>query len=90
MKGSYPMKKYLNSYSIMMPFTDHIDEICQDIKEQYESGVATCVLFEMTLVPEGNPPADKVSKMCRQYRKVQEKLNAASQEIVKAISNNVK
>lgn len=70
------MKKYLNSYSIMMPFTDHIDEICQDIKEQYESGVATCVLFETTLVPEGNPPADKVSKMCRQYRKFQEKLNS--------------
>ena len=70
------MKKYLNSYSIMMPFTDHIDEICQDIKEQYESGVATCALFNMTLVPEGNPPADKVSKMCSQYRKFQEKLNS--------------
>ena len=70
------VKKYLNSYSIMMPFTDHIDEICEDIKEQYESGVATCVLFSMTLVPEGNPPADKVSKMCSQYRKFQEKLNS--------------
>lgn len=70
------MKKYLNSFSIMMPFTDHIDEICQDIKEQYENGVATCVLFEMTLVPEGNPPADKVSKMCKKYRQFQEKLNS--------------
>lgn len=69
------MKKYLNSYSIMMPFTDHIDEICQDIKEQYESGVSTCALFEMTLVPEGNPPVDKVGKMCKKYRLFQEKLN---------------
>ena len=60
----------------MMPFTDHIDEICQDIKEQYESGVATCALFKMTLVPEGNPPVDKVSKMCKSYRLFQEKLNS--------------
>ena len=70
------MKKYLNSYSIMFPDTAHLDEICQDIKEQYENGVATCALFEMTLVPEGNPPADKVGKLCKKYRLFQEKLNS--------------
>ena len=68
--------KYLNSYSIMPLDLDHIDEIVQDIKEQYATGVATCALFSMTLVPEGNPPVDKVGNMCRIYAKFQEKLNA--------------
>lgn len=69
-------KKYLNSYSIMPLDLDHIDEIVQDIKEQYATGVATCALFSMTLVPEGSPPVDKVGNMCRIYAKFQEKLNA--------------
>ena len=48
----------LHLYSIMPLDTDHIDEICADIRNQYETGVATCALFSMTLVPEGNPPSD--------------------------------
>ena len=66
----------LNSYSIMPLDINHIDEICNDIKEQYESGVATCALFCMTLVPEGNPPADKVGVLCKKYALFQEKLNS--------------
>lgn len=71
------MKKgILNSYSIMPLDLDHFDEICQDIKEQYENGVSSCALFSMTLVPEGNPPADKVGSLCKKYAKFQEKLNS--------------
>ena len=71
------MKKgLLNSYSIMPLDTEHFDEICQDIKEQYENGVCSCALFSMTLVPEGNPPANKVGSLCRKYKKFQDKLNS--------------
>lgn len=54
--------------------TEHIEEICQDIKEQYEGGVASCALFSMTLVPEGNPPSDKVGPLCRKYKKFKDRL----------------
>lgn len=67
-------KSILNSYSIMPLDTEHIDEICQDIKEQYESGVCSLALFSMTLVPEGNPPADKAGSFCRKYKLFQDKL----------------
>ncbi len=67
---------FLNSYSIMPLDLDHLDEICNDIKEQYETGVATCALFSMTLVPEGNPPANKVEILCKKYEKFQSKLNS--------------
>lgn len=48
-------------YSIMSLNTEHIDEICADIKKQYESGVATCALFMIKLVPEGDPAYDKAT-----------------------------
>ncbi len=47
--------------------TDHLDKICEDIRQQYENGVASCALFNMTLVPEGNPPVDKVGVLCRKF-----------------------
>lgn len=61
------IKMDLRLYSIMPLDTEHIEEICLDIKEQYETGVATCALFMMTLVPEGKPPVDKVGQLCRKY-----------------------
>ncbi len=61
------MENKLYSYSIMPLDTEHLEEICQDIKCQYESGVASCALFSMTLVPEGNPPSDKVGVLCKRY-----------------------
>lgn len=69
-------KSLLNSYSIMPLDLDHFDEICQDIKEQYENGVSSCALFSMTLVPEGSPPVDKVGSLCKKYKKFQDKLNS--------------
>ena len=67
-------KTRLYSFSIMSLDTDHIEDICQDIKEQYESGVASCALFSMTLVPEGDPPADKVRPLCEKYKKFKDRL----------------
>jgi len=55
------------SYSIMPLDTDHLEEICQDIRYQYENKIATCALFCMTLVPEGNPPMDKAGALCEKY-----------------------
>lgn len=68
-------KSFLRSYTIMYPDTDHLEEICADIKEQYESGVADCALFEMTLVPEGNPPSDKVTILCEKYEQFKRRLD---------------
>ncbi len=67
---------HLHSYSIMPLDTSHIDEICQDIKEQYEKGIAKMALFSMTLVPEGNPPVDKATLLCKKYKLFQDRLNS--------------
>lgn len=65
----------LQLYTIMPLDTKHIDEICEDIKNQYEQGVADCPLFKMTLVPEGNPPIDKAKIMSEQYALFRKKLS---------------
>lgn len=70
------MENMLHLYSIMPLDTEHLDEICQDIREQYKKGVLSCALFCMTLVPEGNPPADKVGILCQKYDLFKEKLDA--------------
>ena len=67
--------KKLHLYSIMPLDINHIDEICEDIKLQYEKGVSTCPLFKMTLVPEGNPPVNKAKSFCEQYRIFKTKLD---------------
>ena len=71
------MKNTLHIYSIVSyNQPEHINEICEDIRQQYESGVITCALFSMTLVPEGNPVADKVSAFCNKYKLFKDKLDA--------------
>lgn len=57
----------LQLYSIMPLDTVHLEEICQDVRHQYENGTATCALFMMTLVPEGDPPVDKVGVLCAKF-----------------------
>jgi hypothetical protein len=47
------------NFSIMPLDLEHIDEICQDIKYQYENGTASMALFVMRLVPEGDPTLPK-------------------------------
>lgn len=68
-------KTKLHSYTIMPLFVEHIDDICSDIKEQIESGVASCALFSMTLVPEGNPPTNKAKILCEKYKKFKARLD---------------
>ncbi len=62
-------------YSIMGLYTAHVEEICQDIKEQYDSGVATCALFMIKLVPEGNPAIDKAGIEGEKYTLFQKRLS---------------
>lgn len=69
------MKKML-LYSIMPLDTEHITQICEDIHAQYRAGITTCPLFCMTLVPEDDPPVDKVSAFCAQYAQFKERLDA--------------
>ena len=54
-------------YSIMPLFTDHVKEICDDIERQYRDGIATEVLFKMTLTPEGNPAVNKARLLCEKF-----------------------
>ena len=64
----------LHLYSIVRPDLAHMDEICGDIKQQYENGVATCALFSMTLSPEGSTPLVRVRRMCETYKQFRQKL----------------
>lgn len=61
-------------FSMMPLLEDHVEELCQDIKQQVEKGITALPLFIMTLVPEGNPPVDKVSEYCRVYDMYRERL----------------
>lgn len=61
-------------FSIMPLDTEHLEEICRDIEAQYQNKISDCALFKMTLVPEGNPPADKASILCEKYKKFQNRL----------------
>ena len=62
------------SYSIMRLDTEHIDEICEDIKLQYENKVCDLALFMVKLVPEGNPVIDKATIECEKYKLFRDKL----------------
>lgn len=70
-------------YSIMpLGFNeDHLEEIAEDIKYQYENGIATCVLMMMTLVPEGNPPFDKAGIYLEAYDQIRDRLKKEGKEI---------
>ncbi len=64
------------TYSIMQLDMEHIDEICEDIKQQYEQGICDCALFCIRLVPEGNPVIDKAEIQMRNYDRFREKLKS--------------
>ena len=62
------------NFTIMPLDGRYVEEICTDIKEQYEKGVADLALFCMTLVPEGDPPKNKVEGFCRVYDQFRDRL----------------
>lgn len=68
-------KNKLLTYSIMALDMEHFDEVCEDIKNQYNTGVSTCALFKMTLVPEGKIPVNKAEMFCEKYIKFKEALD---------------
>lgn len=70
------MAQKLHLYTVMPLNPDHIDEYCEDIRSQVESGAASCALFIMTLVPEGDPPVDKAEILSDIYARYKEKLDA--------------
>ena len=61
-------------YTMMPLMKDHIDEICDNIADQYERGIANEALFIMNLQPEGDPVADKAADYCKTYDVYAEKL----------------
>lgn len=61
-------------YTMMPLMKDHIDEICDNIADQYSRGIANEALFIMNLQPEGIPTADKASDFCKTYDIYAEKL----------------
>ncbi len=62
------------SYSIMPVEVTKPDEVCRDIINQYDTGVADCALLCMTLVPEGNPPIDKAGMYCEVFDDLKKRL----------------
>ena len=64
----------MHRYSIMAMNTAHLEEICQDIRQQYENGVADLALFMVKLVPEGNPVAPKAEYAAADYVQFRDRL----------------
>lgn len=62
------------NYSIIPLDIEHVDEICEDIRQQYEKGVSSCALFCFKLVPEGAPLLDKAEIQCKKYDLFRDKL----------------
>ncbi len=62
------------TYSIMPLFTDHLEEVCEDVIRQQNEGIADLALFMMTLVPEGNPPIKKAEMMAEEYKLFRDRL----------------
>ena len=65
----------LHTYSVMNLDTNYIEQICDDIKYQYDNKIANKPIFKMTLVPEGNPPVNKAQDLCQKYVVFKDKLD---------------
>lgn len=62
--------------SIMPLHTEYLDEICEDVRYQYENGIANYPMFMMQLVPEGTPPVDKAKELSEKYILFRDKLRS--------------
>lgn len=65
----------MHRYSIVTLKTEHLEEICQDIKWQYETGVADLALFMVKLVPEGTPVIPKAEQQVEEYVRFRDRLH---------------
>ncbi len=57
----------MHLYSMMPLLEGRVREICDDVEAQYRDGVANEALFIMSLLPEGDPTADKAALLCKKY-----------------------
>lgn len=57
----------MQNYTIVSLDVAHLEEICQDVREQYEKGIATMALFMVKLVPEGDPVIDKATLAAKKF-----------------------
>lgn len=64
----------LKIFSIVKFIEGHEKEVCDDIRAQYENGVANCFLFCFTLTPEGKPVVNKAKMLCEKYMRHKEML----------------
>lgn len=60
--------------SIMPMELEHIDEICNDIKQQQIDGISDCGMLMMQFAPEGTPAINKAEIQCKTYDLFHEKL----------------
>lgn len=68
-------KEILRRFSIMPLDTNNIDDLCEDIRNQFELGIIDCALFCMSLHPEKTPPVDKAKIMGDKYKIFKERLD---------------
>ena len=47
------------NFNIVPLEVENLERICDDIVQLIRSGIINVPLFNMTLVPEGDPPVDK-------------------------------
>ena len=67
----------LNLAIMQLPTEEHIEEICQDIINQQQTGVSTHALFTMLFNPVGNPPINRAEQQCAIYDKYRTILDKA-------------
>ncbi len=64
------------NFSIIPLYPNHIDEICEDVKNIHDVDDTYIPLFIMKLIPEGTPVWDKATPLCELYSKYKRKLDA--------------
>ena len=64
--------------SIMPLDLEHIDEVCEDVISQQQSGATTCAMFMMKFNPECTPPVNKAELQCKKYDAFRARLDRAN------------
>jgi hypothetical protein len=62
------------NFNIVPLEVENLERICDDIVQLVRSGVINLPIFNMTLVPEGDPPVDKARELTDRFLLFQERL----------------
>ena len=62
------------NFNIVPLEVENLECICKDIVQLVRTGVINVPLFNMTLVPEGDPPVDKARELTDRFLLFQERL----------------